>query len=215
MGEDGGQERRAPVQPGGREMETAAAAKRRPRITAEQKDSFFTALIDTSCVTAAAQAAGIDRGHIYRLRIADADFRARWDVALLEGYQLLEMDMLAWARRMVRGEDAAEESRAVAVRERDVAAAMRLLGMHRARVAEIEARLEALRGKAPGRKGARSGDEVAQLLRAQLLEARARLKKSGAAVTAGLEHRRNGGKVPASPQRGAPPRAKGGRGDAV
>jgi len=45
------------------------------------------------------------------------------------------------------------------------------------------------------------------LLRAQLLEARARLKKSGAAVAAGLEHRRNGGKAS---QRGAPARTKGG-----
>lgn len=158
----------------------------RPRITMAQKEAFLMALIDSSCVTASAKAAGIDRGHVYRLRLRDEQFRLLWDLALLEGYALLEMAMVGWARAALNGAQG-EDAKAAIARERDVAAAMRLLGMHRARVAEIEARVQVLRGEGTGRRGERSGDEVAQLLRARLLETRARLAQGGdGAAVAGL-----------------------------
>ncbi|MDF0546228.1 hypothetical protein PX699_28120 [Sphingobium sp. H39-3-25] len=179
----------------------------RPRITMAQKEAFLMALIDTSCVTAAAKAAGIDRGHVYRLRLRDEQFRLLWDLALLEGYAMLEMAMVAWARAALSGAQGEEAKNARDVkigiaRERDVAAAMRLLGMHRARVAEIEARVQVLRGgEGAGRRGERSGDEVAQMLRARLLETRARLQRGGGdGAVAGFGGGGKGGKgKPRSP----------------
>jgi hypothetical protein len=110
--------------------------------------------------------------------LRDEQFRLLWDLALLEGYAMLEMAMVGWARAALSGAQG-EDAKAAIARERDVAAAMRLLGMHRARVAEIEARVQVLRGEGTGRRGERSGDEVAQLLRARLLETRARLAQGG------------------------------------
>jgi hypothetical protein len=184
----------SPRRAAGEEKVAAFLRGPRPRITMAQKEAFLMALIDSSCVTASAKAAGIDRGHVYRLRLRDEQFRLLWDLALLEGYAMLEMAMVGWARAALSGAQG-EDAKAAIARERDVAAAMRLLGMHRARVAEIEARVQVLRGEGTGKRGERSGDEVARLLRARLLETRARLARGGdGAALAGLGGKGKAGK---------------------
>lgn len=88
---------------------------------------FLTALIDTSNVTASAEAAGISPSRAYRVRREDANFAAQWRTALREGYDNLEMELLGYLRS---GDPA---------RKMDVANGIRLLSQHRATVAHDRA----------------------------------------------------------------------------
>jgi hypothetical protein len=80
---------------------------------------FFETLAETSNVTAAAIRANVPLRTVYKTRRADAAFAAMWQVALHEGYDMLEMELLCYLRERQPQ------------RKMDVAAALRLLAAHR------------------------------------------------------------------------------------
>lgn len=80
---------------------------------------FFEALAETSNVTASAARANIPLNTVYKFRREDSDFAARWQAALAEGYDNLEMELVGYLR------DPAP------AKKMDVAAALRLLAAHR------------------------------------------------------------------------------------
>ena len=120
---------------------------------------FLQALAATSSVTASAEAAGVSPSRAYKTRREHADFAAAWRSALFEGYEHLEMEVLA----SLRGHDPD--------RKLDIANAIRLLAAHRETVA-IE------RAKRHGQDEA----EVFASLEAKLATIRERLAKDGAAA---------------------------------
>jgi hypothetical protein len=86
------------------------------------RTAFLEALAETSNITASAIRANVPLRTVYKVRRADAAFAAGWQVALSEGYDSLEMELLGYLR------DPQPE------RKMDVAAAQRLLAAHRATV---------------------------------------------------------------------------------
>lgn len=121
---------------------TASARKRRkptiklPAKLREQGDNpgnrhwrtyFLMHLIDTSNVAASAKEAGIAPARAYRTRQVDPDFAAQWRVALAQGYQNLEMELLGYLRNPNPEQ------------KMDVNNAMRLLTLHRQSVAQQRA----------------------------------------------------------------------------
>ena len=99
--------------------------------TRRQKDVFVEALGETSNVAAAAARAGITRAQVYRLRREDPAFAARWYAALAEGYDNLEMELLAH----LRAGNAAKGARGF-----DTATALRCLAAHRESVSREKGR---------------------------------------------------------------------------
>ncbi len=98
------------------------------------RDKFLAALADTSNVTAAAEIADISLGWVYKTRREDADFKARWYAALAEGYDNLEMELLAHLRGSEIGVPAEPP------RKFDTATALRCLTAHRESVARERGR---------------------------------------------------------------------------
>ena len=99
---------------------------------------FLAALGETSNVTAAATAAGVKIGQIYRRRRTDPDFARRWYAALAEGYDNLEMELL---QRLRSGEpDSGNPPPKTAGRKFDTATALRCLNAHRESVAREKGR---------------------------------------------------------------------------
>lgn len=88
---------------------------------------FLQALAATSNVTASAKEAGVSPSRAYKARREQPDFAAQWRDALHEGYEHLEMEVLAY----LRGNDPE--------RKLDVANAIRLLAAHRDTVARMRA----------------------------------------------------------------------------
>ena len=120
----------------------------------------------TSNVAAAAAVAELPTGKVYALRRTDPDFARRWYAALAEGYDNLEMELLAHLR-------SGETGGADAKRKFDVATALRCLTAHRESVAR--------------EKGRRTlEDEVATIeaINARIDAMRARAKESDAAIRA-------------------------------
>jgi len=105
-------------------------AKPRKKINANWPPMFLGALADSSCVRTAAATAGIEPGRAHRRRRDNPKFAAEWRAALAEGYDHLEMEMLA----ALRGQDGA--------RKMDLPNAVRLLTAHRKTMAEIRAAQE-------------------------------------------------------------------------
>ena len=99
-------------------------------------DSFLAELAQSSNVAAAAAVSGLSTGQVYTLRRTDADFARRWYAALAEGYDNLEMDMLARLRDG-RLEDTDAEGKP---RKFDFATALRCLTAHRENVAREKGR---------------------------------------------------------------------------
>jgi hypothetical protein len=87
--------------------------------TAHWRALFFDALVETSNVSAAAARAKVPTRTVYKLRREDRDFAAKWQAALAEGYDNLEMEVVGYLR------DPAP------TRKMDVTAALRLLSAHR------------------------------------------------------------------------------------
>lgn len=119
---------------------SAPRSRKRTKITPAQKRAagegklnrhwrtyFLQALAATSNVTKSAEAAGVDASRAYKARRESPGFAADWRAALQEGYEHLEMEVLAY----LRGTDAS--------RKLDVANAIRLLAAHRRTVAEMRA----------------------------------------------------------------------------
>lgn len=112
--------------------EAYAAGGRRPASagftrTVQWRKAFLAALAETSNVSAAAAGLNIPTSTVYKLRREDPEFAAAWRAALYEGYEHLEMEVLAFLRG--NGGDC----------KLDVANAIRLLAAHRQTVVEIRA----------------------------------------------------------------------------
>lgn len=119
-----------PPRPHGRRIKLAPglrAAAGEAALNKHWRTYFLAALVETSCVKAAAQMAGISPARAYRARREDPVFAAQWRTALFEGYENLELELLAY----LRNPDPA--------RKMDVANALRLLAHHRTVKAEERA----------------------------------------------------------------------------
>jgi hypothetical protein len=127
----------------------------RDRLDRHWRTLFLDTLAETSNVSEAARAAGINPSRAYKVRREEPAFRVKWNEALLEGYEHLEMETL---HRLRMGVDGGKEDRKF-----DIANALRLLTLHRETVAherairgeddeesvlaELNARLDAMRSR--------------------------------------------------------------------
>jgi hypothetical protein len=89
---------------------------------------FLGALGETSNVARAAKAAGVATSTVYDARRKSRGFRARWQSALCEGYDNLEMELLG---RLREGEIKRAPGAKTGVRTFDNATAFRQLAVHR------------------------------------------------------------------------------------
>ena len=89
---------------------------------------FLAELAATSNVSAAARKAGISTGIAYEARRTDAEFNRKWQQAVCEGYDLLEMELL---HRLRSGEAKSPSGAKRGGRSFDNAAAVRQLALHR------------------------------------------------------------------------------------
>lgn len=81
----------------------------RPRKGQEGKwiEPFLAALSETPIVGLAAKAAGISRRTVYDRRMKDEDFAKRYEEAMDDGLDNLEMDLINLGRGAVKGNVAA------------------------------------------------------------------------------------------------------------
>lgn len=114
------------------------SAPRRPKF-AEWSPAFLSELAATSNVRAAARKAGIHTATAYDARRADAEFNRKWQDALCEGYDHLEMELL---HRLRSGEVKPAKDMKRGTRHFDNATAFRLLAAHRESAAQHRAVLE-------------------------------------------------------------------------
>jgi hypothetical protein len=117
--------------------ETAASAAPRPlsgrpvrkrRPYRAWAQAFLTELAASSNVSAAARKARVPTALVYATRRTNPEFNRKWQQALCEGYELLEMDLLL---RMRSGELKPAPGARRAARTFDNAIALRLLGAHK------------------------------------------------------------------------------------
>lgn len=135
---------------------------------------FLAALADTSNVAAAARKAKIDTSAAYQRRRNDAEFNRQWQIALCEGYDNLEMELL---HRLRTGEVKPPPGAKRAARSFDNATAFRLLAAHR----ESAARQRAIRDQVSAADIRASIDRKVEELRQRVMAAKA----ARGAVTAG------------------------------
>ncbi|MCB2074833.1 MAG: hypothetical protein H6917_12850 [Novosphingobium sp.] len=93
---------------------------------------FLSKLAETSNVTRSCEHAGVNPSTVYDLRRRDPGFAQRWLDALCEGYDNLEMEMLAHLRH--------GESAEPGARKFNYAVALRMLLAHRETVSRERAR---------------------------------------------------------------------------
>lgn len=106
---------------------TAAPAARR-LVYKNWSPVFLRELAATSNVSAAARKARVPTTLVYAARRTNPEFNRKWQQALCEGYELLEMDLLL---RMRSGELKPAPGAKRGVRTFDNAIALRLLGAHK------------------------------------------------------------------------------------
>lgn len=97
---------------------------------------FLSELAATSNVSAAARKAAVATSTVYDTRRAHAEFNRKWQEALCEGYDHLEMELL---HRLRSGEVKPATGAKKGVRAFDNATAFRLLSIHREAVARQRA----------------------------------------------------------------------------
>ena len=97
---------------------------------------FLGELAATSNVSAAARMAGVSTFMVYETRRTNAEFNRKWQEALCEGYDHLEMALLC---RLRVGEIKPAAGARRGVRQFDNASALRLLSAHREAVARQRA----------------------------------------------------------------------------
>lgn len=148
--------------PRGASPARAASARRRPAEPRWTKP-FLAALADTSNVTAAARKAKIDTSTAYSRRRDNPEFNRKWQVALCEGYDNLEMELL---HRLRTGELKAPANTKRSARSFDNATAFRLLAAHR----DSAARERAMREHV-------STEEIRAQIEAKVADLRARAAK--------------------------------------
>lgn len=125
-------------------------AYKRPKnaVSAKKIDRFFEVLAMTCNVAEACRQAGLHDGTVYRMKNRDAAFRERWEGALEQGYDDLEMEMLHRAR-FGSTKTVTEEVEGKPVRTRtehsfNDALGMYLLKAHRETVEKRRARMAAV-----------------------------------------------------------------------
>lgn len=91
---------------------------------------FLETLAEKSNVTEAARVSGANPARAYKLRRENAEFRAAWSAALLEGYEHLELETLQRLRFGTGPDDP----------KFDIPNALRLLTAHRETAAREKAR---------------------------------------------------------------------------
>ncbi|MGB7407210.1 MAG: hypothetical protein WA908_01780, partial [Pontixanthobacter sp.] len=99
------------------------------RVNPHWRTPFLDTLAQTSNVTRAAQTAGIDPARAYKARRDEEDFARAWRAALVEGYEHLELELLA---RLRSGEPKDGP-------RHDNGAALRLLALHKDTMAQDHA----------------------------------------------------------------------------
>lgn len=100
-----------------------AVRRRRYGAPKNWRETFLACLAETSNVTAAAECADISLSWVYKTKREDRGFAQAWLIALCEGYDNLEMELLC---RLRHG-----EARDVPAVKYDNATALRLLLAHR------------------------------------------------------------------------------------
>ena len=133
------------------------------------REKFLACLAETSNVTAAAECADISLSWVYKTKRNDRDFGQAWLIALCEGYDHLEMELLC---RLRHGE--ARELPAV---KYDNATALRLLLAHRDTRAKYQAQQENV-----------SAEEVRASIDAKLARLREQVQAQEAAETHAGKH---------------------------
>ena len=152
----------------GRRTVAVAARKPLPRWT----QPFLAELAATSNVAASARRAKVATATAYELRRADPEFNRKWQAALCEGYDHLEMELL---HRLRSGEIKPPSGAKRGVRQFDNATAFRQLSVHResaarqrairdnaeteAILASIDAKLDRMRERALAAQGRSGNDE--------------------------------------------------------
>ena len=101
------------------------------KVSSRWREAFIEALARTSNVTKAAKEAGIEPGQAYRERREKPQFYQRWQDALCEGYDHLELEVL---RRLREGDFVTDDGN-----KYDFASALRVLAAHRDSVAKVRA----------------------------------------------------------------------------
>jgi transcriptional antiterminator Rof (Rho-off) len=139
--------------------------------------AFLAALADTSNVAAAARAAGIDASTAYNRRRHDNEFNRQWQVALCEGYDNLELELLY---RLRTGELKPPSGAKRAARSFDNATAFRLLAAHR----ESAARERARQDHVSAEEIRAAIDRKVEELRQRVMDAKA--QREAAALAAGI-----------------------------
>ena len=125
-----------PLSPRRGPAKAASKASARRSSKAKWCRVFLGHLAETSNVTAAARKAKVATSTVYELRRIDAEFNRKWQVALCEGYDNLELDLLA---RLRSGELRPAAGAKKGVRAFDNATSLRLLTAHRESVARERA----------------------------------------------------------------------------
>ena len=100
------------------------------------KPAFLAALAETSNVARAARQAGTNTSTVYETRRRSRDLARKWQAALCEGHDNLEMDLLC---RLREGEIRRAPGTKTGVRTFDNGTAYRLLMVHREAVAKEKA----------------------------------------------------------------------------
>lgn len=149
----------------------------RPVETPHWTATFLAALADTSNVAAAARKAQIDVSTAYHRRRQDHEFNRNWQVALCEGYDNLEMELLY---RLRTGELKPPAGAKRASRSFDNATAFRLLAAHR----ESAARERARRDHVSAEEIRASIDRKVEELRRRVMDAKA--QREAAALAAAI-----------------------------
>lgn len=154
-------------------MTTASATRRRSAsrraATPAWSKKFLAALAETSNVTAAARRAGISTSTAYEARRNHAEFNRKWQQALCEGYDNLEMELL---HRLRSGEVKPAAGAKKGSRAYENATAFRLLSAHR----ESAARQRAVRDN-------EDTEEILQSIDAKLERMRVRKRAAAPAAT--------------------------------
>lgn len=100
------------------------------KINRHWRGVFLDVLAETSNVSEAARRAEINPSRAYKVRREEPDFARLWHAALVEGYEHLELDLLA----RLRAGEAKDGPR------HDNGSALRLLALHRDAMAHEHAR---------------------------------------------------------------------------
>ena len=142
----------------------AAKRVRGQSIAQDWKRPFLAALAETSNVARAAKIANVAPSTAYDTRRRNREFNSKWQAALCEGYDNLEMDLLC---RLREGEIKRAAGAKTGVRTFDNATAYRMLMAHR----EAVAKEKASRANASTADVRASIDRKLAALRAQVLAA--------------------------------------------